>query len=336
MTVIVNPGLDRSVGNVVGHENTVSASRMNSAIVVFLNDVDKYTLNVTRDIVRSLKALEIEIVGLQRLEATGNQGHIEALKSKKAKMNDLLDITAQGALVHSRFTSVTEMDVPSKFFFSLEQKNGQKRFIHAVRTESGDLLSEPTEIRKQTVRFYSKLYSSERSGAQIVEESFLKDLPKLSEQAARERDRELTLAELHKALQGMENGRAPGIDGLPVEFYKAFWAVIGQDVLEVLKDSMNVGQLPLSCRRAVLTLLPKKGDLTHLKNWRPVSLLCTDIKLLSKALASRLTKVMEQITHQDQSYCVPDRKQISCQHYDPFRPENLYLPGDRSNKVLIA
>ncbi|KAK3505685.1 hypothetical protein QTP70_020647, partial [Hemibagrus guttatus] len=265
----------------------------------------KYTLNVTRDIVRSLKALEIEIVELQRLEATGNQGHIEALKSKKAKMNDLLDVTAQGALVRSRFTSVTEMYAPSKFFFSLEQKNGQKRFIHAVRTESGDLLSEPTEIRKQTVSFYSKLYSSERSGAQIVEESFLKDLLKLSEQAARELDRDLTLAELHKALQGMENGRAPGIDGLPVEFYKAFWAVIGQDVLEVLNDSVNVGQLPLSCRRAVLTLLPKKGDLTHLKNWRPVSLLCTDIKLLSKALASRLTKVMEQITHQDQSYCVP-------------------------------
>ncbi|KAK3509384.1 hypothetical protein QTP70_032402, partial [Hemibagrus guttatus] len=104
----------------------------------------------------------------------------------------------------------------------------------------------------------------------------------------------------------MENGWVPGIDGLPVEFYKAFWAVIGQDVLEVLWDSMNVGQLSLSYRRAVLTLLPKKGDLTHLKNWRPVSLLCTDIKLLSKALASRLTKVMEQITHQDQSYCVPD------------------------------
>ncbi|KAK3539877.1 hypothetical protein QTP70_015780, partial [Hemibagrus guttatus] len=171
----------------------------------------------------------------------------------------------------------------------------------------GDLLSEPTEIRKHTVRFYSKLYSSERSGAQIVEESFLKDLPKLSEQAARELDGELTLAELHEALQVMENGRAP--DGLPVEFYKAFLAVIGQDVLEVLRDNMNVGQRPLSCRRAVLTLLPKKGDLTHLKNWHPVpqSLLCTDIKLLSKALASRLTKVMEYITHQDQSYCVPDR-----------------------------
>ncbi|KAK3574718.1 hypothetical protein QTP86_015375 [Hemibagrus guttatus] len=123
-----------------------------------------YTLNVTRDIVRSLKALQIKIVELQRLEATRNRGHFEALKSKKAKMNDLLDIIAQGALVRSRFKSAAEMDAPSKFFFSSEQKNGQKRFIHAVRTESGELLSEPTEIHKQTVSFYSKLYSSEWSG----------------------------------------------------------------------------------------------------------------------------------------------------------------------------
>ncbi|KAK3506003.1 hypothetical protein QTP70_003092 [Hemibagrus guttatus] len=278
--------------------------------------ITRYTLNVTRDIVRSLKALEIEIVELQRLEATGDRGHIEALKSKKAKMNDLLDITAQGALVRSRFKSTAEMDAPSKFFFSLEQKNGQKRFIHAVRTESGDLLSESTEIRKQTVSFYSKLYNSEWSGAQVVEDSFLVGLPKLSERAARELDRELSLEELHEALQRMENGRASGIDGLPAEFYKAFWAVIGQDVLDVLRDSIQRGELPLSCKRAVLTLLPKKGDLTHLKNWRPVSLLCTDIKLLSKA--SRLTKVMQQITHRDQTYCVPDRSIF----------DNIYLISD--------
>ncbi|KAK3531402.1 hypothetical protein QTP70_018192 [Hemibagrus guttatus] len=228
-----------AVGNVVGHENIVSASRMNSAIVVFLNEVEKYTLNVTRNIVRSRKALEIEIVELQHLEATRNQGHIEALKSKKAKMNDLLDITAQEVLVRSCFKSAAEMDAPSKFFFSLEQKNGQKRFIHAVQTESGDLLSEPTEICKQTVNFYSKLYSSEWSGAQVVEDSFLVGLPKLSERAARELDREQSLEELHEALQRMKNGRASGIDGLPAEFYKAFWAVIGQDVLDVLRDRIR-------------------------------------------------------------------------------------------------
>ncbi|KAI3361898.1 hypothetical protein L3Q82_002226 [Scortum barcoo] len=45
----------------------------------------------------------------------------------------------------------------------------------------------------------------------------------------------------------------------------------------------------------MLTLLPKKGDLQDIKNWRPVSLLCTDYKLLSKVLANRLRKVMDQL-----------------------------------------
>lgn len=76
----------------------------------------------------------------------------------------------------------------------------------------------------------------------------------------------------------------------------------GGDLLTVLSDS-----LPLSCRRAVLTLLPKKGDLQFIKNWRPVSLLCTDYKLLSKVLATRLSRVMEQVIHCDQTYCVPGR-----------------------------
>ncbi|KAK3571410.1 hypothetical protein QTP86_011690 [Hemibagrus guttatus] len=51
----------------------------------------RYTLNVTRDIVRSLKALEIEIVELQLLEATGDRGHIEALKRKGRELADVME-----------------------------------------------------------------------------------------------------------------------------------------------------------------------------------------------------------------------------------------------------
>ena len=117
----------------------------------------------------------------------------------------------------------------------------------------------------------------------------------------------ITLQELTVALEGMKNGRAPGIDGIPVEFFKAFWSILGEDLLAVLNDSMEKGCLPLSCRRAVLTLLPKKGDLCEVKNWRPVSLLCTDYKIISRALANRLRDVMDQVVHIDQSYCIPGR-----------------------------
>lgn len=69
----------------------------------------------------------------------------------------------------------------------------------------------------------------------------------------------------------------------------------------MLSDSLSKGMLPLSCRRAVITLILKKGDLTDIKNWHPVSVLCCDYKLLSKVLANRLTGVINQVIHPDQS-----------------------------------
>ena len=89
------------------------------------------------------------------------------------------------------------------------------------------------------------------------------------------------------------------------KFCKAFWSFLGEDLLAVLNDSMKKGCLP--CRRPVPPLLPKKGDLCEVKNWRPVSLLCTDYKITLKALANRLRDVMDQVVHIDQSYCIPGR-----------------------------
>ena len=57
----------------------------------------------------------------------------------------------------------------------------------------------------------------------------------------------------------------------------------------------------------MLTLLPKKGDLQEIKNWGPVSLLCVDYKLLSKVLSNRLKKLMDQLIHRSQTWCVPGR-----------------------------
>ncbi|KAL0160802.1 hypothetical protein M9458_044527, partial [Cirrhinus mrigala] len=182
----------------------------------------------------------------------------------------------------SRFQSANQMDAPSKFFFNLEKKNGQSRAIHALRSDSGELLTDPAEIRRRAVVFYENLYKNELRAGYEGESDFFNDLPQISEEANAEISGALSEAELYKALQGTESGKAPGIDGLPVDWYKAFWAELKEDLLEVLNESLAEGQLPLSCRRAVLTLLPKKGDLTDIKRWRPVSLLCSDYKLLSK------------------------------------------------------
>ncbi|KAL6466369.1 hypothetical protein MHYP_G00241730 [Metynnis hypsauchen] len=200
-----------------------------------------YFVNVYAPTVGTDRQLEGEILDLQSLiDSTGDQSHTANLKSKRSALANLLGFRAQGALVRSCYQSLTQMDAPSKFFFNLERKNGQSRFIHSLRSEDGQELIEPVDIRKRAVRFYSELYGNE--------------------------------LEPHAALQSMKVGTVPGIDGLPVEFYKAFWAEIGADWLAVLNETLAEGSLPLSCRRVVITLLPKKGDLQDIKNWRPAKL----------------------------------------------------------------
>ncbi|KAK3526232.1 hypothetical protein QTP70_018273, partial [Hemibagrus guttatus] len=220
----------------------------------------EYTVNITRDITKSLKDLEIGIVELQVLaESTGDRRHVEDLKVKKSLMADLLGTKAQGALIRSRFKGADDMDAPSKYFFGLEKRMG---------------------------------------------------LPKVSSEDKAALEGPLVLEELQVALNTMPSGKAPGIDGLPVEFYKFFWKELGEDLLEVLEESCRERCLPLSSRRAVITLLPKKGDLQDIKNWRPVSLLCTDYKVMSKALANRLRDIMDSVIQTDQTYCVPNRSII--------------------------
>ena len=68
-------------------------------------------------------------------------------------MADLLGTRAQGALVQSRFQSTALMDSPSKFFFSLEKKSGQSSQIHALQSETGQLMTEPTAKRQRAVHF---------------------------------------------------------------------------------------------------------------------------------------------------------------------------------------
>ncbi|KAK3560393.1 hypothetical protein QTP86_008483 [Hemibagrus guttatus] len=301
----------------------------------------EYTVNITRDITKSLKDLEIGIVELQALaESTGDRRHVEDLKVKKALMADLLGTKARGALIRSRFKGANEMDVPSKYFFGLEKKNGQSRLIHTLHTGNGQYTTHTDEIRRYATDFYQDLYRSEHRDSKELLDTFYQGLPQVSSEDNAALEGPLVLEELQVALNTMPGGKAPGIDGLPVEFYKFFWKELGEDLLEVLEESCRERCLPLSSQRAVITLLPKKGDLQDIKNWRPVSLLCTDYKVMSKALANRLRDIMDSVIQTDQTYCVPNRSIIDSVSLirdilDVSSMETLFKRGSHSPAVAL-
>ena len=118
----------------------------------------------------------------------------------------------------------------------------------------------------------------------------------------------VTLAECYESLKSFKPNKSPGSDGLPAEFYLAFWTDICPKLVECLNFCKNKGQLSLSQRRGMITLLQKKGkDSTKIKNWRLVALLNTDYKIFAKSLSRRLEKHIANVINPDQSRFVSGR-----------------------------
>lgn len=111
----------------------------------------QYTSSVTRDTTLRMKSLADDIMALQELmKNTGRQVCIENLRTKKNLLTKLLDVTAQGALVRSRFQTMECMDALSKFFFNLGKKNGPNKMIRGLFSDEGTFLVDHREIRKSS------------------------------------------------------------------------------------------------------------------------------------------------------------------------------------------
>ena len=68
------------------------------------------------------------------------------------------------------------------------------------------------------------------------------------------------------------------------------------------------GSLSISQRRGIITLIPKPNkDTALLDNLRPISLLNTDYKILTKAIAKRLEKVLPKVINPDQTGYIKNR-----------------------------
>ena len=127
------------------------------------------------------------------------------------------------------------------------------------------------------------------------------NLPKLDLNDDDKLGTQISEKECYEAILTFANDKAPGSDGLPIEFYKTFWPEIKHILCLVFNESYKDKSLPHSMRRSVISLLPKKEkDLLFLKNWRPISLLNSDYKILAKILALRIKKILPQIISDDQ------------------------------------
>ena len=105
-------------------------------------------------------------------------------------------------------------------------------------------------------------------------------IPKLSIEKNNFCDVDLTIDECYDTLKTFSANKTPGDDGLSVEFYKQFWCWIGKPTVQCFNTAFTKGELSTSQRQAVITVLDKGKDRSLIENWRPISLLNVDYKII--------------------------------------------------------
>ena len=162
------------------------------------------------------------------------------------------------------------------------------------------------EIREELTKYYKHLFRKEdiTNPEPMLRKLRERQIAKTTKDAL---EKELDSDEIRKAIRNMARGKAPGPDGLGAEFYMEFEDLIAEDLTNMLNEAHEVGYLPEAVRQGDIIVLFKKDNPLEVRNYRPITLLCVDYKIMSKALVARMKPVMDEIVSSPQLGFVPGR-----------------------------
>ncbi|OQR85998.1 Endonuclease [Achlya hypogyna] len=186
----------------------------------------------------------------------------------------------------------------------------RKRAITAMSDDDGVRRTSATAIASTLHAFYSGLYAADAPASIEALDAFLTPLlpPPLPPGLAASLAVPVLASEFYAAIMASAPDKTPGPNALsnavlrlaPNKWAQAFEMVFTHRLLD--HASLTKAQ-----RMGTTILIHKKGDHDRAGNYRPISLLNTDVKMLTKALATRVQPCAQALVHVDQNGFVHGR-----------------------------
>ncbi|GJW06190.1 RNA-directed DNA polymerase, eukaryota, reverse transcriptase zinc-binding domain protein [Tanacetum coccineum] len=169
----------------------------------------------------------------------------------------------------------------------------------------GVWISDPSAIKMAFLNFYKEKFSCHDSPVILPSMSSAKSL---SDSDRHLLDSMVSLEEIINAVYDCGSQKAPGQDGFSFLFVKKYWDIMKIDIQNFVVRFFSSSSFPPGTNSSSFTLIPKVFNPFYIKEFRPISLIGFQYKIVAKILANRLSKVMDSIISQEQSAFISGRQ----------------------------
>nr|GEX60237.1 RNA-directed DNA polymerase, eukaryota [Tanacetum cinerariifolium] len=163
----------------------------------------------------------------------------------------------------------------------------------------------------------------------LVKKAFL-DHYELSYEQAADLERGVSRDEIRSAVWDCGENKSPGPDGFTFEFFRKYWECIGPDFCAAVEHFFENGLFSKGCNSSFVALIPKVTDAEFVNDYRPISLIGSVYKVVTKIMANRLALVVADIVSDSQSAFVAKRQILD----GPFilNEASILVNGSPSNE----
>ena len=210
-----------------------------------------------------------------------------------------------GFVVRSRIKRVPNEAVKSNAIAREEVQRFPDWYIDSVKSPDGRVLRANREIRDAFWTHFRDRFARCPDLPLQVFRSYLADLLRLGAAEAASCEGVINECEVRDPLKQVGFNKSSGLDGLPYEVYLRLPHMFVLLLTDMFNHWFAQGAIPGSVTNGVITLLKKGGR--HVwggDNYRPITLLNTELKILARVLANRLQLVISDLIGPEQTFAV--------------------------------